>query len=137
MDTSQIRLARRKVVSPAIGTIEQIYFRPGEMVPAGRPVLSMLPPANLKVRFFVPETVLPRLGYGQRVEVQCDSCPNPSGAAIAFISRSAEYTPPVIYSLDERSKLVFLIEALPEHPETLRVGQPLTVTVPGLREASR
>ncbi len=56
LDTSQIRLARRKVVSPATGTVEQIYYRPGEMVPAGRPVLSMLPPANLKVRFFVPET---------------------------------------------------------------------------------
>lgn len=135
LDTSQIRLARRKVASPATGTVEQIYYRPGEMVPAGRPVLSMLPPANLKVRFFVPETLLPKLSYGQLVEVHCDSCPNPSGAAISFISRSAEYTPPVIYSLDERSKLVFLIEALPSRPETLRVGQPLSVTVPGLREA--
>ncbi len=78
---------------------------------------------------------MPKLSYGQLVEVHCDSCPNPSEAAISFISRSAEYTPPVIYSLDERSKLVFLIEALPSRPETLRVGQPLSVTVPGLREA--
>ncbi len=133
LDSSQTRLARRKVASPAGGTIEQIYYRPGEVVPAGRPVLSMLPPANVKVRFFVPETMLPRLGYGQHVEVHCDSCPNSTGGAISFISRSAEYTPPVIYSLDERSKLVFLIEALPDRPETLRVGQPLSVIVPGIR----
>lgn len=136
VDTSEIRLARRKVASPATGTIEQIYFRPGEMVPAGRPVLSMLPPANLKIRFFVPETELPRLSYGQRVMVSCDACPNPSSARISFISRSAEYTPPVIYSLEERSKLVFLIEALPDRPDTLRVGQPLSVIVPGLGEAN-
>ncbi len=137
LDTSQIRLTRRKVQSSAAGTIQQIYYRPGEMVPAGRPVLSMLPPANVKVRFFVPETMLPKLSYGQYVGVHCDSCANPSGAAISFISRSAEYTPPVIYSLDERSKLVFLIEALPDRPESFRVGQPLSVTVPAMPEANR
>jgi HlyD family secretion protein len=132
LDTSQTRLTRRKVSSPATGTIQQIYYRPGEMVPAGRPVLALLPPGNLKVRFYAPEAMLPKLGYGQRVSVHCDSCPSPSYAAISFISKSAEYTPPVIYSLDERSKLVFLIEALPEHPQTLRVGQPLTVTLPAM-----
>ncbi|MFY9642415.1 MAG: HlyD family secretion protein [Rhodomicrobium sp.] len=137
LDTSQTRLSRRKVLSPATGTVEQVYFRTSEIVPAGRPVLSMLPPANLKVRFFVPETVLPKLSYGQRIEIHCDSCPSSSEGAISFISRSAEYTPPVIYSLEERSKLVFLIEALPDHPESLRVGQPLSVAVPGLLGANR
>ena len=48
---------------------------------------------------------------------------------MSFISRTSEYTPPVIYSLDERSKLVFLIEALPERPDALRVGQPVSVVV--------
>jgi len=137
LDTSQIRLTRRKVQSSATGTIQQIYYRPGEMVPAGRPVLSLLPPGNVKIRFFVPETMLPKLSYGQHVGVHCDNCANPSGAAISFISRSAEYTPPVIYSLDERSKLVFLIEALPDRPESFRVGQPLSVTVPAMPEANR
>jgi HlyD family secretion protein len=124
--TSQTRLARRKLVSPVAGTVQQVYFRPGEMVPAGRPVLAILPPGNLKVRFFVPEPVLPRVAYGETITVRCDGCANQS-ARVSFIAKSAEYTPPVIYSLEERNKLVFLIEALPEQPDKLRVGQPVDV----------
>ncbi len=124
--TSQTRLARRKLVSPVAGTVQQVYFRPGEMVPAGRPVLAILPPGNLKVRFFVPEPVLPRVVYGETITVRCDGCAHQS-ARISFIAKSAEYTPPVIYSLEERNKLVFLIEALPEQPDKLRVGQPVDV----------
>jgi HlyD family secretion protein len=124
--TSQTRLARRRLVSPVAGTVQQVYFRPGEMVPAGRPVLAILPPGNLKVRFFVPEPVLSRVAYGETITVRCDGCANQS-ARVSFIAKSAEYTPPVIYSLEERNKLVFLIEALPEQPDKLRVGQPVDV----------
>jgi HlyD family secretion protein len=124
--TSQTRLARRRLASPVAGTIQQIYFRPGEMVPAGRPVLAILPPGNLKVRFFVPEPVLSQVAYGGTITVHCDGCADQS-ARVSFIAKSAEYTPPVIYSLEARNKLVFLIEALPEQPDKLRVGQPVDV----------
>jgi HlyD family secretion protein len=137
LDSSQTRLLRRKVLSPAGGTIQQVYFRPGEIVPVGRPVLALLPPGNVKVRFFVSENVLPKLEYGENIEIHCDSCAGDSAGTISFIAKTAEYTPPVIYSLEERSKLVFLIEALPSRPEGLRVGQPLSVTVPALKMASR
>ncbi len=126
VNTSQTRLARRKLASPVTGTVQQIYFRPGEMVPAGRPILAILPPGNLKVRFFVSETVLPRIAYGDTITVRCDGCTDQT-AKVSFIAKSAEYTPPVIYSLEERNKLVFLIEALPELPDKLRVGQPVDV----------
>src|SRR5262249_25392757 len=101
-------------------------FRPGEMVPAGRPVLAILPPGNLKVRFFVPQATLPQIAYGDNVAVACDGCAGQT-AKVSFIAKSAEYTPPVIYSLEERNKLVFLIEALPDQPDKLRVGQPVDV----------
>ncbi len=127
--SSQTRLARRSLAAPVTGTVEQVYFRPGEMVPAGRPIVALLPPGNLKIRFFVPQSVLPRLAYGDRVTVSCDGCAPDLGAKISFISRSAEFTPPVIYSLEERAKLVFLIEALPEQPEKFRVGQPVDVAI--------
>ena len=74
MNTSQTRLARRRLASPVTGTVQQIYFRPGEMVPAGRPILAILPPGNLKVRFFVPQAVLQRIAYGDAVTVRCDGC---------------------------------------------------------------
>lgn len=109
--------------------MQQIYYRPGEMVPAGRPVLSLLPPGNIKVRFYIPETALPTIAYGDTVKVTCDGCAGDLTARVSFIARQSEFTPPVIYSLEERSKLVFLIEALPEKPGELRVGQPVDVTL--------
>lgn len=127
---SETRLARRRAVSPAEGTIEQVYYRPGETVPAGKPVVALLPPQNLKMRFFAPEPVLPQIKYGQKLAVSCDGCEKGLTTTVSFIARSAEYTPPVIYSLDERAKLVYLIEARPDQPEKFRVGQPVTIALP-------
>ena len=130
LDWSQTRLARRRAVSPDTGTIQQVYFRPGETVPAGRPVVSLLPPKNLKIRFFAPQGMLPQIKIGQSVGVSCDGCDKNLTAKVSFIAGSAEFTPPVIYSLEERAKLVFLIEARPDDPEKFRVGQPISVTLP-------
>ena len=130
LEWSQTRLTRRRAVAPAAGVIQQVYFRPGETVPSGRPVMSMLPPGNLKLRFFAPERVLHDIKYGATVNVTCDGCAAGLTATVSFIASSAEFTPPVIYSLDERAKLVFLIEARPQFPDKFRVGQPVTVTLP-------
>jgi HlyD family secretion protein len=102
----------------------------------------LLPPGNIKVRFYVPESVLPGIAYGDLIRVTCDGCVSDLTARVSFIARQSEFTPPVIYSLEERAKLVFLIEALPEKPGELRVGQPVGVTLlhappPGPPEASR
>ena len=130
LDWSKTRLARRRAVSPGDGTIQEVYYRPGETVQPGRAVMSLLPPGNLKLRFFAPEKQLPAVKYGETVNVSCDGCEAGLTAKVTFIANSAEYTPPVIYSLDERAKLVFLIEAHPDQPEKFRVGQPVTVTLP-------
>jgi HlyD family secretion protein len=129
VNSSQTRLDRRKVVSPVTGSVEQIYFRAGEMVPAGKPVVALLPPENLKVRFFVNEAVLPRIKLGDSVKVQCDGCAADLTATVSFMSRTSEFTPPVIYSTEERAKLVYLIEARPQRPDRLRVGQPVSVAL--------
>ncbi|HEY3029239.1 MAG TPA: efflux RND transporter periplasmic adaptor subunit [Bradyrhizobium sp.] len=127
VNTSQTRLARRTGFAPVEGTIQQIYFREGEMVPEKRPVLSIMPPGNMKVRFYVPEPDLPKLAIGDGVRVACDNCSGDLTAKIYFIATQAEYTPPVIYSLDERNKLVYLVQARPVRPDALRVGQPISV----------
>jgi HlyD family secretion protein len=129
LNSAQTRLTRRKMFSPVAGSVQQIYYRVGELVPAGKPIVALLPPANLKVRFFVPEAMLPKLSIGEPVTISCDGCDKGLVAKISFIARSSEFTPPVIYSVEERSKLVFLIEARPERPERLRVGQPVSVTL--------
>ena len=116
------------MTSPVTGTVQQVYFRPGEMVPAGRPVVSILPPGNLKLRFFVPEAVLPQITYGDGSVGELRQLrAGPDRERSVSSSKTAEFTPPVIYSLEERGKLVFLIEALPEQPEKFRLGQPIDV----------
>jgi HlyD family secretion protein len=129
LEWAKTRLERRNAFSPNEATVEQIYYRPGETVPAGRPVVALLPPGNLKIRFFAPQAILPEIKYGDVVSVSCDGCEKGLTAKVSFIARSAEFTPPVIYSQEERAKLVFLIEARPEKPEKFRVGQPVTVTL--------
>jgi HlyD family secretion protein len=96
-------------------------------VPAQRPVLSIMPPGNMKVRFFVSEPDLPKLAIGDEVRVTCDNCAADLTGKVYFVATTAEYTPPVIYSMDERNKLVFLIQARPNKPDSLRVGQPVSV----------
>jgi HlyD family secretion protein len=81
------------------------------------------------VRFFVSEALLPRIALDDTINIQCDGCPSNLTARVSFIARTAEFTPPVIYSLEERNKLVFMVEALPSSPESMRVGQPVSVTM--------
>ncbi len=131
VNTSQTRLARRSANAPVSGAVHQIYFREGEMVPLQRPVLSILPPGNMKLRFFVPEGDLPKLSIGQDVRVTCDGCANDLTAKIYYIATTAEYTPPVIYSQEERHKLVYLVQARPNKPDLMRVGQPVGVDPSG------
>ena len=98
---------------------------------AGSPVVRMLPPANVKVRFFVPQAVVGSLASGRPVAIQCDGCGAEIPAAISYISNEAEFTPPVIYSNETRSKLVFMVEARPSPDNATRLhpGQPVSVTL--------
>ena len=129
LDAAQTRLARRKLLSPVEGLVQQVYYRPGETVPVGRPIVSLLPPGNVKVRFYVAEPLLASIAIGDPIRFHCDGCPADMAGKITFMSRHAEYTPPVIYSMQERHKLVYLVEAKPQDPKALRVGQPVDVTL--------
>ena len=133
LNSAQTRLNRRKIASPVTGMVQQVYYRPGEMVPAGRPVVALLPPGNIKIRFFVPEAQLPKVSLGDAVTIRCDGCRDDIAARVTFISNNSEFTPPVIYSQEERAKLVFLVEARTDNPQGLRVGQPVSVLMPSLR----
>ena len=136
-DAAQTRLGRRKLAAPADGAVQQVYYRPGEMVPASRPVVSILPPNNIKLRFFVAQALLPKIALGDPVAVACDGCRAGITGKISFIARQAEFTPPVIYSLEERNKLVFMVEARPDTPDGLRVGQPVQVSLGAKSQAQR
>jgi HlyD family secretion protein len=129
---SDWRLSQRAIAAPQSGRVNDTYYVVGDFVPAGSPVVSLLPPGNVRVRFYAPETVLGRLKPGQTVRFVCDGCGAPIEATISFISDHAEFTPPVIYSKENRAKLVFLVEAKPAPDAAARLnpGQPVDVTLP-------
>jgi len=130
LSQAQWRLDQKTQVAPTAALVFDTLYREGEWVGAGAPVVSLLPPGNVKVRFYVPEATLARLKTGDAVRVRCDGCASEVDARISFISPTAEYTPPVIYSRENRAKLVFLIEARPSTPQPfLRPGLPVEVTL--------
>ena len=125
---AETRLAKRQVKAPSDAQVQDVYFRAGETVNAGQPVLALLPPANRRIRFYVPEPLLATIALGQTVGLSCDSCKDGLQARISFISSEAEFTPPVIFSEQERAKLVFRVEARPLDGANLPIGLPVTVT---------
>ncbi len=120
---------QKRQAAPVAGRVQDTVYRVGEWVPAGRPVVVLFPPDQLKARFFVPEPVLAAVRVGQQVMVHGDGWPAPVPAVIRFKADRPEYTPPVIYSRENRAKLVFLVEAVlaPEVARSLPVGQPVEV----------
>ncbi|MBN3792153.1 HlyD family efflux transporter periplasmic adaptor subunit [Burkholderia sp. Ac-20353] len=126
---AQWKLDQKRVATPAAGLVYDTLYRIGEWVQAGNPVVQMLPPQNVKVRFFVPETVVGTLAPGRAVTIHCDGCAADVPARITYVSSEAEYTPPVIYSNESRTKLVFMIEARPAVADApkLHPGQPVAV----------
>ena len=125
------RLRQKRATASVSGTVTETLYVAGEWVNAGAPVVTILPPENLKARFFVPETKLGALRIGQDVQLRCDGCAAPIAAKVTYIAPQAEFTPPVIFSKDSRAKLVFLVEARasPADAAKLRPGQPLDVTL--------
>lgn len=131
---AQTGLARERLrdlegAAPAAGAIERIYHRPGEVVAAGAPIIALLPPDNIKVRFFAPQDMLAQLPMGARVRISCDGCGAAMEARVSFVAREPQFTPPIIYSLDQRQKLVFLIEARMEGQSPIRPGMPVDVRI--------
>jgi HlyD family secretion protein len=125
------RLNQKQVVAAQAGLVVDTLYREGEWVPAGSPVVRLLPPQQVKARFFVPEAVVGGIKPGRNVVLHCDGCAADVQATVSYIANAPEYTPPVIYSNETRAKLVFMVEARPaaQNMQALQPGQPVTVTL--------
>ncbi|MBP2294172.1 HlyD family secretion protein [Azospirillum rugosum] len=121
------RLAELAPLAPADALVEDTLFNPGEWVPAGSPVVTLLPPGNVKLVVFVPEPLMNRVTPGAPLAVRCDGCPPGLTARVSYVAPRAEYTPPVIYSVGSREKLVFRVEAKPDAGAALNPGLPVDV----------
>jgi len=131
------REQQKQQTSPEDALVSDVFFRLGEFVPAGQAVLALLPPGNVKARFFIPEGALAKISAGQAVLLDCDGCQTPIPARVTRIASQAEYTPPVIYSNAQRAKMVFMVEAKPDKQDAVRLhpGQPLDVRLAAVDRA--
>jgi len=129
---AQWKLDQKSVRASRAGLVFDTLYRQGEWVAAGNPVVRMLPPENIKLRFFSPESALGNFAVGHRVLVHCDGCRADIAATVDYVAAEAEYTPPLIFSEESRSKLVYLVEARPNpaDAEALHPGQPVQVSLP-------
>ena len=136
LEQASWRVEQKTQRIPVASDVVDVLYREGEWVPAGAAVLTLLPPANIKARFFIPQGQLGAIALGQDVSLSCDGCGAPIAAKISFIAREAEYTAPIIYSKESRASLVFMVEARPGLQDALRLhpGQPLEVRL-GARPA--
>lgn len=129
LDSARWKLDQRRLVAPAAGRIDDVIRNPGEIAGPAAPVLSLLPDGAVKLRLYVPETAISAIAPGSRLVVHCDGCPDDLGAEVIYVSDGPEFTPPVIYSLESRQKLVYLIEARPEDTAWLKPGQIVDVAL--------
>ncbi|ASQ47112.1 HlyD family secretion protein [Legionella clemsonensis] len=127
---AQWQLAQKRRYAPADGYIFDIYYRVGEFVGSQQAVLSLLPPENVRVQFFVPVEDLPQFKRGQKIKFLCFGCSQLSTAIIDYISPEAEFIPPLVFSRENKNKLVFRIKARIEQPDKFKPGEPVTVILP-------
>ena len=125
-------LDKRKLVAPAAGVVTDVLRRPGEIATAGQPVLAFLPDGAVRLRLYLPEAALAKLAIGTQLDIQCDGCAEGLTAAVSYIANGPEFTPPVIYSVGSRQKLVYLIEARPAQGAGLNPGQIVDVDLAGV-----
>lgn len=124
LSEAETRLADRIISARAAGRVERLVRRGGELAPIGGAVVSLLPPEGVHARIFVPEAALAQIRLGSRLAIACDGCPRDLTAQVTFVAGEAEFTPPVIYAIESRQKLVYLVKAKPSVP-VLKPGQPI------------
>lgn len=124
------RLDQKKVTATADAFVFDTLERPGEFIPAGQPVVSLLPPPNIRARFFVPEPKLASVPMGTAVEIHCNGCVQLIPAHVTYVSPQAEYSPPELFNQDNRARLIFMLEATPDaYSLLLHPGQPVDVII--------
>lgn len=130
VDKARSDLEDRVVHAPAPGEVQKVFFQAGEVAAAGTPVVSLVPPRALYVKFFIPETARAHFEIGETLDLSCDGCAGGMTATVSFMAVDPEHTPPIIYSRDERARMVFMAKARISDETGLLPGQPVTLTVP-------
>lgn len=121
-------LSQKSIYAPESGIVFDVYYREGEFVPTQQPIASLLTPSNIRIEFFVPAGALANIKVGGKITFTCSGCKARNEATISYVSQRAEYIPPLVYSRENRDKLVFRIKARPKEPSSFKPGQPITIT---------
>jgi HlyD family secretion protein len=140
VERARWRFDQRVIRAPEDGRMEDIIRYAGEVAAPNAPLAVLLPPHRRKLRVFIPEAEIAGIKPGDTLTLGCDGCPpitttGPLTAVVDFIASEPEYTPPVLYSVEHRQKLVVLVEArLTGQAVGLNAGQIVDVFLPDKHE---
>jgi len=138
LDQARWRLSKRRIAAPGPGEVQDIIRNAGDTAGPAAPVLSMLPDGAVKLKLYLPEPAFATVSVGDLLRVRCDGCADDLTARISYVSAEPEFTPPVIYSLETRQKLVHLVEARPEgEAPRLKPGQIVDVVLADRSDGER
>jgi len=127
VSAAKSRLDAQTIRSPVSGRIERVYYSLGEVAMTAKPVVSILPDGSKSVIFYIPQARLAEFKIGDPLLLSCDGCSTTIQAVVETIDSKPEFTPPIIYSREERSRLVFRAKARLPEGVTLNPGQPVSL----------
>lgn len=139
VDQARWRLEKRTMTAPVSGRVNDLIRYPGDIAGPTAPILSLLPDGAVKLKLYVPEPAFSSVAVGSLLDVRCDGCPAGLTARVSYAAPEPEFTPPVIYSLETRQKLVHLVEARLEGDAaaTLKPGQIVDVALANEEQAAK
>ena len=110
-DELDVRLKEANLQAPANGVVEVVSIRPGDLVPPGKIVLSMLESSQLWVKIYIPETEVGAVKLNQSASVEVDSYPGRKfSGSVQEIASQAEFLPRNVQTRDDREHQVFAVK---------------------------
>jgi HlyD family secretion protein len=120
------QILKSKIINPIKGTVLAKYAEPNEITAFGKPLYKIADISEMTLRVYVSEPQLPKIKIGQNVSVKIDAgteMTNYTGT-ISWISSSAEFTPKIIQTKEERVNLVYAVKVKVKNDGSLKIGMP-------------
>lgn len=130
-DKFKAEIADTILKSPRIARVEYRLVEPGEVIPAGGKVVTLLDVLDVYMTFFLPTDEAGKVAIGADARIVLDAVADaPIPARVSFVSPTAQFTPKEVETRSEREKLMFRVkvridpELLKPYVELVKTGLP-------------
>ena len=120
------QIEKSKIINPIKGTVLSKYAEPNEVTAFGKPLYKIADISEMTLRVYISETQLSQIKIGQQVTVKIDVEKDMKSypGTISWIASSAEFTPKIIQTKEERANLVYAVKVEVKNDGSLKIGMP-------------